>query len=389
MMSIISLNYFHDIEIKSYTSTVDLIGNCKSAEAILLSEFQKKDPYQWYRATEFLDSTHYQFIPWGIWQVGLIKSKRRNELISDQFLFGSKWSNNHQAILLKNGISGLSISGKTNIIGDALVPGGRVKPAFIEGQSFNGNRLVKGSVHETPGDFPTLSQLTKDQLMAFYTADSEEDSLINYVDAADNIKQPFSKKRTVLYSRDSISVLQKQIEGHVIIKSEKAIYLSPFSKLTHVICIAPRIHIGEEFKGSIQCLATQQIHLSENTRLSYPSSTILLTEPEKSGEILIDNSAVLEGVAILLKAPSDRTVKHIQLNAGAIVRGQIISEAACEIKGQVYGQVITNEFTLRTPSASYKNHLLNAEINVKELPSWFCGAMLKNHLPLATKMNDL
>ncbi len=389
MLSLISLNYFQTVELESYSSTVDLIENCKSAEAILLSEHKSLKPDTWIRMIELEDSTFYQVKHWGIWNIGSVKSKRRKEVISNAFVFGDKWNNNGTAIQLKNGISGLSISGRTKLTGNVFVPGGRVKPAYIEGQSFNGDQLVSGSVSETPRNFPRISTQIKNKLKALRTDQFTTDSIVKYHESIDVEAQDFTDKKLVLTSVDSIAILQKSISGNVVIKSNRAIYISPFATLENVICIAPRIYVGTGFNGRIQCIATQKIEIAEEVVLSYPSSLCLLSEKEKRASITLEKNSQLEGVLILTNELGDRTPKILKVGRDAKVTGQVICEASTEIRGTVFGQVITHDFSLKTPSASYKNHLLNAEINSSKLPDWFSGVSLEGEQGKTVKISDL
>lgn len=389
LMSLISLNYFHTVELESYSSTVELIDDCKSAQALLFSKSKSMTTGEWIDCAEISDETRIKVIDWGIWQVGLVKSKKRKEEISGEFIFGNKWSNQNLAIQLKNGINGLSISGKTEITGNVHVPGGRVKPAFIEGQSFNGNRLVNGNTSETPRKFPRIDPAERSRLELLENAGFENDSIIDVYDANALIVNQFNNKTVVLYASDSLSLLDVDYQGNIIIKSEKAINISPFAKLKNVICIAPKIYISENFKGSVQCFATQNIMVSQSVRLSYPSALYLNSENEVKGGITIGKESEIEGVIVLNKVPSDRTQKTIKIATGVEVKGQVYCEASLEHRGTIHGQIITHEFALRTPSASYKNYLLNATVNVHSLPSWFGGLTLENETGGISKLVDL
>ena len=64
---------------------------------------------------------------------------------------------------------------------------------------------------------------------------------------------------------------------------------------------------------------------------------------------------------------------NIQLSDGSSVEGLVYSKGYIDFKGNITGSLYCNGFILRTPSAVYENHLLNASINSTELPEFYVG----------------
>lgn len=386
LTGLVSMSYYSTVEFEIHSTPSKLVSNLKNAESILFAQFGNKNEGEWHEVYEIEDPTFYKYQSWGIYQVGKVRSIVRQDTLSSSFLFGQKWSDDGVAIHLKKGISGLNISGRTKLVGNAAVPGGRIKPSFIENQSFQGNQLITGNVTEPKRPFPQLDSQLKTALSSLTTSNLRSMKTHSISELPDSLSHSFLEETQVYYSADSIAILDNQLSGNVILCAERAVYISPFCKADNVIIVAPRIYIADRFSGALQCFATEKINVSENVHLTYPSALVL--QGKKTEELNIDSEVYVEGTIIVNK-DKEAEKGSLEISNGVKITGLVISNGATQLKGAVHGQVITNEFYLKTGSGFYKNYLLNAEVDVTKLPDWFCGTALQSKKAYPQKIVDL
>jgi hypothetical protein len=64
------------------------------------------------------------------------------------------------------------------------------------------------------------------------------------------------------------------------------------------------------------------------------------------------------------------------MDEGVKVTGLVYTPGYMDFKGDVTGSLYCGGFILRTPSAVYENHLLNAVVNAVELPGYYVGRFI-------------
>ncbi len=373
LLSLTSLNFYKAVEFEIHKNSSEQISNCRSAQAILFSEYQNKAQDTWHKIYEFENPTFYNFSAWGLYFKGTSRSIILKDTLETTYLFGEKWSNDGVAVHLKNGISGLNISGRTLLVGNAAVPGGRIKPSFIENQSFQGNQLITGSVSEPKRPFPAISNKLLNSIKKLHPLNLAGNYTDLFSEISDSLKVDFNKESKIIYSSDSISLDGFKLEDNIIVCSRKALYVGGFCKAKNIIVSAPRIYISSDFKGAIQCFATKKTIVEEGAQLSYPSSLVLWGEDAE--ELVLEKDIEIQGNIILYSEDSKEAT--LEIESGTKITGVVYSNASSELKGSIHGQIITDEFFLITGSGFYKNYLLNAEVDVSKLPVWFSGLPLQ------------
>ena len=372
LLSLSSLNFYKSVEFELHLNSSRLNSNCNSAQAILFSEYHEKSQDTWHKVNELEDSCFYSYSPWGLYFLGKTKSHILQDTLQKTFLFGERWNNDGVAIHLKNGISGLHIAGKTKLVGNARVPGGKIKPSFSANQSFNGNEIITGTVSEPERPFPSISMRLREIITELNPKKLRLKCTGSFSKTSKFLKANFNEDGEILCSSDSISLNGYELLNHVIICSQKAIYLGSLCKAENIIVSAPRIYVAKGFKGSVQCFSSEKIIIQENAQLNYPSSAVLWGSD--ADEIEIGTNSILEGNIIISSQNPEKTT--LEIKDDSRISGVVYSEVSTQLKGSIHGQIITNEFFLKTGSGYYKNHLLNAEVDVSKLPKWFCGIPL-------------
>jgi cytoskeletal protein CcmA (bactofilin family) len=305
--------------------------------------------------------------PWGFFRVIISESLfRSNRGIRKVALIGSEFDDS-QCLILSNSNKALALCGKTRIEGGAILPQLGVKRAYIEGQSFQGEELISGSISSSK--VPVIPEKYEIHFneMGLDRFDLR-DSMVSYSGNEDTIINPFSEPTIILNCESEMTQLHGYFKGNVKIYSNHKILIDGQVKLSDVLVIASDIEIVGTNLGSCQLFARNKL-VCQNSNLSYPSvlATSHLTESSNEFAIQLEASSIDGGVFYHSQKPNSR-ISGVQIDKESKVRGQVVSNSWVSLSGHILGQVITNNFFLKTPSSVYENHLLNAVISMKSFP---------------------
>ena len=94
---------------------------------------------------------------WGMLEVASITAFRNLDTLKKSFLIGEK-PQDSTVIYIVDEDRPISISGKTNIQGDAYLPKSGIRPAFVDGEYYDGiKNLVDGHILESSQEMPGVN----------------------------------------------------------------------------------------------------------------------------------------------------------------------------------------------------------------------------------------
>lgn len=367
--SLIALSYFSRITFIDLQIQNKLIINANSGFNILLAspeiEELELDLFE-----EETDSVLLKTQPWGIFDIGISIAHHKNKHFSKTALLGYPPDmNNEMALYLADLNRPLSLAGKTNISGNAYLPEAGVKRAYIERQNFVGNRLINGKQLRSARNLPELNQKHLSYIDDQFRYNDEFDDSVN-----DSIINTFDKP-TIHINRDGN--LRGYYKGNVIIHSANKLLVTNECQLEGIQIYSTEIIIENNFRGSAQFIATENIVVEDAVRLNYPSALVLLindSDETKKNEIVLNNSSYVNGVVIINREENKRSLPKLLIHQNAIVHGEVYVKGFSEIHGAIHGSIYTEKFYLKTPSSIYENHLLNAEIDYYKRNKIFVGS---------------
>ena len=207
---------------------------------------------------------------------------------------------------------------------------------------------------------------------------SNEDTIVDIMslEANKKVSNSFSNKTLLLLSVRDIDLENFQLSGNIVIMSKGLVHVRSSSQLRDVLIVSKRITIDKNFTGNFQGFAQDSIGVNEDVTLNLPSALCLISDP-KSGNLgkisVARRSKIYGGVICMNSANLSSPIVNISLAEGACVQGMVYTQGLVEHKGSIIGSLYCGGFMLRTASATYENHLLNAEINSLNLPDYFVG----------------
>lgn len=313
------------------------------------------------------DYAHVFRFPWGAYEVLVSEGISGRETTRSAELVGSVNLDTASALTLIDHGKPLSLCGKTRLEGTCYLPRSGVKRAYIEGKNYVGSDLVYGERLVSAGVFP------ESRWIVFKTPDNVEALHFDELQSR-NIDRSFHKTTLLIWSEDEIYLDRIEVNGNIIVKSDTRVIISESCELQNCIVQAPEVIIEDGFIGAMQVFSNNVI-VGDNVSLRYPSS--IFCEPVKleNGVSIGANSTFVGEVQLR----SNEGEKHlISIESQSRMVGTVITNSVVELKGVIEGELITEGFLLRTPSATYRNHLLDATVSRLKAPSNLLSAASVN-----------
>lgn len=348
-----------------------LMDNAKSGIAYGQANFRElpyNNPMDLRLFGEKIDSVKITKKQWGAFTILSSEAHHNNQTYSKIALCGEVNNETDPNLFIADQGRAISICGETRIEGLCHLPKSGIKRAYIEGKNYTGTEMVYGRQLVSASNLPPID----DDFINHF--EDISGNIFLWDDNEDTIHNSFENE-AIHYINDNVTSLENiYVSGHVIIESKDSIFVGASTKLNNVILKSKVVYIEEGFVGTAQIIASKKIILEENVTLLYPSVLGLIEDEfpkKKSSEIMIaDNSMVFGSVFLLSRESNFR--KPVQLSIGhqSEVDGLVYCQGKTQLKGKVNGALYSQKFYLKTPSSSYENHLLDAQI-LDQLPEDF------------------
>lgn len=314
---------------------------------------------------------------WGLYYVGRAETTFKKDTFRLSTLLGYQ-NINPFALYIPDSREELSLAGSAVIKGDVYLSKKGIKRAYVEGISDTGSKLIWGQIRESSSRLPAIRMSQVEYLKDMLRGNSPVKQ-INFSSLEDDgvldFSQSFHKSVVELYSSKLIELLEGNLDGKIIIKSDEEIVVGGKMNLQHVVVVAPKVTIIKGFKGKVNIIASDSILIEKECELQYPSSMALLNN-NGNGFIHIDNASRVIGEIVLLGYNSYHNEKTatITISANAEVIGNIFSSSNVELKGRVIGSVTAHNLISKTYSSTYNNYLIDGTIDYTLFPVEYVGS---------------
>jgi hypothetical protein len=383
--SLIVVAYFYRLQYQQTFRHEHLQDNLNSAINILTNtqsaDFETAKTFSLFGRDN--DSVSLKSIAWGLYNIGVGKAFIQKDTLQSSFLLGcpvdsSKWA----ALYIIDEDRPISLSGNTNIIGDAFLPKAGVKEAYVDNKSYRGSkRLIQGQVKYSEKKLPALSDARIGQLSKYFNLLTETN---NVLPATDTLRRSFFDETAIFQISKNAAVLQNMaLMGNVIITCDTTLVIENSTYLENAIIIAKSLVVKSGFKGTVQLFATDSLSVGNNCTLNYPSVLgICRLQPLSNSTIAklsIGENTTLTGVVFSYDINNDRNKQpYIGLQKNVNINGQVYAHGILELKSGVVvnGSVFTNRFFYRSGFASYENYIIDATFNASALSKYYLAGDL-------------
>lgn len=351
-----------------FTQSTQLYYNLKSAFEIAQSNyFTSELNNKWFKNASNDDSIKIKKINWGSYLLIYAQTKNRHQSLSQAGLYGT-YMNADTALMVSDNSRPIGLSGKIEFKANCYLPKAGIKPAFIEGQSYQNSSQNTAFVKSSNGSIPEINETILKGLKEQFDVSVYNDSIVGQL--PENIDHSFAAK-TIVYEVGSGKLSSKHWRNNIKLICRNDLVVDSSCHLNSILIVCKKIKFKQGFKGSIHIIASDSIITEKKCEFLYPSSFTLLSKEDNSNNlkcILINEDCQFFGGIIAInqsKLVNDSKV-FVKLNATCKINGLIYSSDYMHIEGQLNATLITNILLLKTPSAVYENHILGCEINPKK-----------------------
>ncbi|HXB10134.1 MAG TPA: hypothetical protein VNW04_23585 [Puia sp.] len=367
-------------------SAIDMV--LADSAIILASQEDTLDLYGEGRDTVIVGKSN-----WGLFSIARVSAVRGGKSSARLFFFGQAadtpldgclWLAEHQ--------TPLSLVGYARLKGDAHIPKGGLRPAYIDQRGFAFPQLIIGNTNNSGDSLPPIDPRLLALLspLAAYPPSAKVSS--SPIDASpspverslvpDSLERSFADTAITVHRKDPILLSSCNLNGHIIIASDSMIRVSPGAVLENVILSAPVIRLDSGWSGSLQAIASDSIIIQNNCHLKYPSALVLLkirgltTQPR----IILGDGCILDGVILThTSLQKDMEQTYVEIGKNSLLNGWVYAAGFVFLKGEVHGAVMADHFLFKSLPTVYVNYLVDAGIDRSALSPWFTGPHIFNN----------
>lgn len=321
------------------------------------------------------DSIKLRRIEWGIYEVLSVEAHRGSHSKFKLMLSARAVDSLHQSSLyLTKSATPMYLTGNTKLEGIVYLPQSGVQPGSVDGRGFTAGRLINGIKKES-NEMPEIRKAVDKRIDYYLNLIEIEKSSWSVVEGIpDTLFHSFKAESPALIHTSKAISINNKFLGMVIIFSTEKITVSPDANLTDVILIAPIVEIQNNFRGSVQVIASDAINIQDSVQLEYPSALVLKSIGDKS-EIVIGESSLVQGDILILKQD---VVKEglLIMKRNAVLTGFAHIEGVVDIQGIIEGHLSCEKFQLNYGSEFYGGYVKDAKFSYNSKPAWQVGSGL-------------
>jgi cytoskeletal protein CcmA (bactofilin family) len=388
LAGLVMLQNTHNFFIQQSKATIENIQLANSGISFLKQQdYLITDTTAIEKLSDMNQKVEVQSSQWGIYEKAIVKTTHRKKIFYKSALLGTQIDDvKRPNLFLQDNFKPLVVVGNTLLKGNIFLPGQGIKSGYIAGESFYGLELLSGNSYKSDTKLPELKIWFK---KGIENLSNQEFSPKNYVGGNEMIKckNSFIKPTKMWYSKAEILLNNTDLTGNIIVKSDSKITINNTATLKDIILIAPIIIIQDGVSGNFQAIASKQLKVGRDCKLSYPSALVFMQEKNESRDfqkfgvpIFIDINTEIRGSVLYLKSTQELDFKtQICLDEATIVKGEVYCEGNFELKGKVVGSVYAQQFIVNKAGTVFINHIYNGQIVNDNFPEAFCGLLFKDN----------
>jgi hypothetical protein len=366
-----------------------LSNNLSSGINILLatkdSSYRQGKLFNLYEGDQ--DSVLLRTMTWGIYDLGIAEAFKGRDMLFKVFstaycIDSTKWA----AVYLADEDRPLSLSGNTELVGNAYLPKAGLKPAYVDNQAYQGDkRLIIGKQYDSERKLPALNKNILQLLERLFSSGPSHMTKKLLTDSLNRSFRDSSLK--IRLGTNALAISNTRLSGNIILYADTLLTIDSSAVLNNVLVFAKAILIKKGFHGNCQLFARDSISIGANCTFTYPSCLgILRIKTPMVGhpaQINLGENSSFTGTIFTYEKELSGIPSVINLAKGVQVNGQIYAQNSLSTKDKVTinGSVFVNRFSYQSAFTRYENYLINLKINAPALSRYYLTSGL---LPVAS-----
>lgn len=370
-----------------YNQKSQLSENLNSAFEISKSKyFNGNVNSQWQKNLFSDDSTRITKLQWGAYTVVTAETKNRHERLQQACLFGTFMPADTALIIADNGRP-VGLCGKIRFSANVFLPKAGIKPAFIEGQSYQPSPANSAFIKSISGNIPELSAEMKSTLLNMLQKKPESnDSVVGNINP---VESGSFFQRTIVHQLPAGKLSNIKLKNNIKLLCVGDLEVDSTCKFDNVLIVCRKVRFKEGFSGSVHVIASDSIITGSNCTFGFPSSFVLAGQDNNvllKSILFGEKNYFAGGIVAFSENPTIQTKMFVQLGSSCKTLGLIYCSDYVNAAGTVNATIIAKSLLLKTPSAVYENHLLDCELDPRKYSAVLAVPLLfsnNNKLKLA------
>jgi len=296
--------------------------------------------------------------PWGLYEQVSVTVKWQGDSLQKAFLLGLT-AQDSTTLYVADEDRNISVSGKTHIQGTAYLPKAGIKPAFVDGKFYEGEKdIVAGERKTSTRQLPDVQIALLEKVYPL-----TDTPFANRLYGTHS----FFGHTAYWYSTEPIVLERDSVVGNIVIQSDTVVEVRAGAALRDIICLAPVVRIASGFRGRIQVFAQDSIIVGDQVRLEYPSALVLDASDGLSTRrrISIGKQVEVTGTLLLYEAERSKTAHLLEIGEKGDVRGDVIVHGMLKYSKplKIRGAAYCYRFITQTPRSLYENYLIDVDLD--------------------------
>lgn len=313
---------------------------------------------------------------WGIYDVAVVRAHILGDTIGKVFFTGINTEKDLDVLYLSDEDRPLSVSGKTQLTGNGVLPKAGLKQSYAEGKPYTGNKeMIDGKITSSSRTLKGLNSSLIKSLESKFKTDIKLFRTSN--PAKLNVSFKDSTRTFILPPGTRID---GELDGNIILISDSSVVISATAKLNHIQIYAPSVKVEAGFKGRCQIFARDSVVIGDNVHFNYPSTVGVLRMAGAADQpaITFGNNLLFNGIIFSYEDKRSTMQTLIGFGKESRLNGEVYSTGLVKVqKGMVIaGKVSCNRFIMQTPVTLYENFLIDVIFNRKARSKYYMSSRL-------------
>jgi hypothetical protein len=361
------LSRYTQRHVTGFVQSSQLYYNLSSAFQLAQSEyFTSVNNDRWIKNSFNDDSIRVKKYRWGAYYLINAQTKNRHRTLSQSGLYGTAMASDTGLVISDNSRP-VGLSGSVVFKSNCYLPKAGIKPAYIEGQSYNAAPGNAGFTKSSPAVLPEVLNTLISELRNQQSDFDPHDSIVSFLPKGYN--RTFSQG-TVVWQMSNLKLSGMDLKNNVKLICQE-VEIDSSCHFENILLICNKVRFKSGFKGKIHVIAKDSVIVENQSDLNYPSSLVLLPSNENATalrHITFGENCRFFGGILALSDVSTSTAPRVlvKLNAKSEVNGLIYTNNYIHLEGKINATVFSDKLLLQTPSAVYENHILSCEIDPRK-----------------------